>query len=255
MSNEKEEESFAHFKGKEAMQHIVQVQANGIFASSEIHGAETPGFIFAACDAARETTIVLLLISLTLSYFEFASSQLLFVLLTFSISWMFWKIGRSAWLSWSRLERLHRVMDEERNEIEVHRSQERVELKALYEAKGFQGKLLDDVIDVLMADKDRLLRVMLEEEMGFRLQENEHPLTQGAGAGVGVLLSSFVILTAFFLSGAVGFLVATAGIIWFASFLAARMEKNRVINAAVWNLGISAFSYCVAYYCMKIFVG
>ncbi|MBS0656126.1 MAG: VIT1/CCC1 transporter family protein [Verrucomicrobia bacterium] len=251
MDNKTESEgSFAHFQGKEAIQHIVQVQADGILTTSETHGAETPGFIFAACDAARETAIVLLLIALLLGHFEFTAEQLFSTLASFACAWMFWKIGRSAWLCWYRLERLHRVMDEERNEIEVHRSQERIELKALYAAKGFQGKLLDDVIDVLMADKDRLLRVMLEEEMGFRLQENEHPLTQGLGAGVGVLITSLLALGGFAAWAQEGMIISAVITISIASFLGARIEHNRVINAILWNLGLATFAYCVAYYCM-----
>ena len=32
-----------HFKGKDALHHIAEVQAKGMLASAEIHGAETPG--------------------------------------------------------------------------------------------------------------------------------------------------------------------------------------------------------------------
>lgn len=240
-----------HFNGKDALQHIVEVQAGGKLASSEIHGAETPGFLFAATDAARETTLALLLIALTLSYFEFVSDQVFVVLLSFAAGWIFWKIGRAAWLSWSRLERLHRVMDEERREIEQNRDQEREELKALYECKGFKGKLLDEVIDVLMADGDRALRVMLQEELGFRLEENEHPLIQGLGAGVGALIACLVLFLAF-VSGN-QFLFNAVAICIFAGscYLTAVRENNKVIGAIVWNLGIGLFAYLVAFYCMQ----
>jgi len=180
----------SHFKGKDAIHHIAEVQADGVVTSSEIHGAETPGFLFSFTDAARDTAIAITLLSLLFHSF--------IPLIAFSGGWLFWKVGRSCWLSWARLERLHRVMDQERYEIEVHREQEKEELKALYAAKGFQGKLLDDVIDVLMADGDRLLRVMLEEELGFRLEENEHPLMQGLGAGLGALAASIVLISVYF---------------------------------------------------------
>lgn len=243
-----------HFQGKEALQHMVEVQAIGKITSSEIHGAETPGFIFAACDAARETALALVLISLILSYFEFLPNQVLLVLCAFALALVFWKVGRAAWLSWSRLERLHRVMDEERHEIEQNRSQEREELKALYNAKGFQGKLLDDAVDVLMADGDRALRVMLEEEMGFRLEENEHPLIQGLGAGVGALVaSSLVWLATYWANSAVA--IALACVIFVVTcYTAARLEHNKVIPAVLWNLGIAFFAYLVAYFTMQHFL-
>ena len=62
--------------------------------------------------------------------------------------------------------------------------------KATYEVCPkwrFSGKLLDEVIDVLMADDNRLLQVMLEEELGLSLETYEHPLKQAAGAFFGVI--------------------------------------------------------------------
>ena len=52
----------SHFKGKTAVDHVVEAQARGIIASSELHGTEIPGSISAATDAARETTIYFLLL-------------------------------------------------------------------------------------------------------------------------------------------------------------------------------------------------
>src|SRR5262249_53556095 len=123
-------------------------------------------------------------------------------------AWLIWKTGRSAWLGWSRIERLHRVVEQEKWEIEHHRQQEREELKALYATKGFEGKLLEDVLDVLMADGDRLLRVMVEEELGLTLESHEHPLKQAVGAGLGVLFSSILCLFGLWLYPSLGLLIA-----------------------------------------------
>lgn len=240
-----------HFKGKDPLQHMVEVQAEGKLTSAEVHGAETPGFLFAATDAARETGVSLLLICLILSYFEFEPDQVFVVLFSFAASFIFWKIGRAAWLSWSRLERLHRVMDEERREIEQNRSQEREELKALYHAKGFQGKLLDEVVDVLMADGDRALRVMLEEEMGFRLEENEHPLIQGFGAGAGALIAAISVLLAHMTTSNALVIGTVALIFGISCYITAKRERNKVIPAVVWNLGIALFAYLIAFFCMQ----
>ncbi len=241
-----------HFKGKDPLQHMVEIQAEGKFASSEIHGAETPGYLFAATDAARETSLALLLLMLILSFFDFMHDQQFRVLVSFAAGFIFWKMGRAAWLSWSRLERLHRVMDEERSEIEHNRSQEKEELKALYKAKGFQGKLLDEVVDVLMADGDRALRVMLEEEMGFRLEENEHPLIQGLGAAAGSFIAALAVLLAFLFSSAVLPVVLVVVVFCLSSYVTAKKEHNKVIPAMMWNLAIALFSSLVVFYTMQI---
>jgi len=240
-----------HFKGKEAIQHIVEVQANGVVSSSEIHGAETPGFLFALTDAARETTAALVLLFVLCNFFEFLPDQLFMLLFSFSAGWACWKFGRASWLATSRLERLHRVMDEERHEIEYNRAQEKEELKALYRAKGFQGKLLDDVVDVLMADGDRALRVMLEEELGFRLDENEHPLLQGLGAFLGVVAASGLLLLAYNTASQVALVVTAVCLFAISCYVTAKREHNKSIPAIVWNLAIALFASVVAYFCMK----
>jgi VIT1/CCC1 family predicted Fe2+/Mn2+ transporter len=174
------------------------------------------------------------------------------VLIPLGLAWFAWKIGRSAWLGWSRLERLHRVIEQERYEIEHHRPQERDELIALYHAKGFEGKLLDEVVDVLMADQDRLLKVMLEEEMGLTLQAFEHPLKQSLGAAAGSFISLVVGMIAFFLSPSYGMLIASFLLLTASAALSAFYEKNRVIPAVIWNLSIGALSFGAAYFVFQI---
>ena len=236
-----------HFRGKEAIDHIVEVQAEGVLASSEIHGAEMSGSRFAALDAARDLAVLLMLVaSLPEICFPDWKGGLFALAASTSCAWIFWKMGRSTWLAWIRLERLHRVAKEEKYEIDVHRPSEREELRALYKAKGFQGRLLEDVVDVLMADGDRLLRVMLEEEMGFRLEEQEHPLIQGLGATVGATFTTVLGLIALHYGGVVAVFCTSLVILAASAFFSARLEKNRGLPALLWNVGIAVFIYILA---------
>ncbi len=50
-----------HFKGKDAIDHVIEAQAQGIISSTEIHGAEPSGITSAAADALRDCAVVLLL--------------------------------------------------------------------------------------------------------------------------------------------------------------------------------------------------
>lgn len=248
-SNSKE--SPEHFQGKDAIGHVIEAQAQGLTASSEIHGTEIPGHISAAADAARETSLLLLLLSIIL--IPFHPEHLIAILVIFSLSWAVWKIGRSALLGWSRLERLHRILAQEKWEIEHHRQQERDELRELYRVKGFEGQLLEDVLDVLMADDNRLLKVMVEEELGLTLSSHEHPLKQGLGALAGTLFAAVVfILTLVFLPPIVTLLSAFI-VIGMAGFLSAKQSQNRLIPAIIWNIGIALLSFCVLYFFLQHF--
>lgn len=229
----------SHFKGKDALHHVIQAQAGGIVSASEVHGTEIPGYLSAAGDAARETAILLPAIWLLLSYFSHSSHENLTLLLLFSCSWLIWKTGRGAWLGWFRLERLHRVLEQERWEIEHHFEQERDELRVLYAAKGFEGKLLEDVLDVLMADNDRLLKVMIEEELGLSLETTEHPLKQGLGAASGVFIASLLCFGLLVIAPSSGIFIGAAVTIGTASAFTAYLAQNQTVPAIIWNLGLA----------------
>ncbi len=235
----------SHFQGKDAVAHVIEKRAEGIVALSESHGTEMPGHLSAGADCAREMGIYLLILWTLLAPLN---APILLILTAFGVGFLAWKTGRSAQLGWARLERLHRVIEEERHEIETNRSQEREELSALYEAKGFQGKLLEDVMDVLMSDNDRLLKVMLEEELGLTLQAYEHPLKQCLGAFAGGLFALLMSIFFFLLLPSYGMLCAAAVIISISAAVAAVYEKNQVMSTIIWNLSIAAVAYGTTYY-------
>ena len=242
----------SHFAGKTATDHVQERRADGLKQSAEIHGAETPGHVTAGADTAREMTIVLLLLWTVLQPLPLFADAALVTLGVFALGWLVWKMGRSGWLAWSRLERLHRLIEEERWEIEHHRPQEREELEVLYASKGFEGKLLEEVVDVLMADNDRLLRVMLEEEMGLKLEGHEHPLKQSLGAGVGGVVAALIVLAATLIFGLGGLVCSTFLILAVAAAISARYQKNKLLPAMIWNLALGGLVIGIAYYVSEI---
>ena len=64
--------------------HVKEKRAS---SASEVHGTEVPGAVSAACDAAREMAIALLILA-TIGT----------PLLIFAAAFFLWKIGRAAWL-------------------------------------------------------------------------------------------------------------------------------------------------------------
>lgn len=85
-------------------------------------------------------------------------------------------------------------LDREREEIRDHFDHEREEVRALYAAKGFREPLLTPIVDTLCADDDRLLKVMMEEELGLAVQHMNHPLIVGIWNAGGALLAGMILV-------------------------------------------------------------
>jgi hypothetical protein len=236
--------SHSHFKGKSAKDHLAEVQASGKGSKTEIHGLEIPGSISAGADSARETALVFALLSVI-----FIPSLGLF--LSLSLALIIWRGGRSAWLGWSRLERLHRVLEQEKWEIEHHRPQEREELKELYAAKGFEGKLLEEVLDVLMNDDNRLLKIMIEEELGYTLESYEHPLKQGLGGAIGAFFAALIGFISLYFFGTKGLIFGSIIVVGIGALISAHYTKNRLVPALVWNIGLFILSLGTLYFLME----
>jgi VIT1/CCC1 family predicted Fe2+/Mn2+ transporter len=95
--------------------------------------------------------------------------------------------------------------ERERTEIREHFDEECEEIRALYAAKGFREPMLTQIVQTLSADDDRLLKVMMEEELGLHMHHMHHPIVVGvwhfAAAALGGLALT---LPSLWLSGAAG---------------------------------------------------
>lgn len=242
-----------HFSGKPIPEHLKEARERGALASAEIHGTEMPGRFAAGVDAAKETTLSLLFVWIGLSAIGMPPSELLLLLILFSSGWLIWKTYRSAMLGWARLDRLHRVTEEERWEIQHHRQQEREELKELYRAKGLDGKLLEEVVDVFMSDDNRLLNIMLEEELGLTLEIYEHPLKQSLGAAAGVLLSAILLLLGGVTHVEYGLPVASGIVLLLSTWLSSKQQRSPMLAPIVWNLAIAGFAGGTLYFLGQLF--
>jgi len=231
----------AHFEGQSAKEHLKKARKKGAIATSEIHGTEMSGALNAFCECAR-TLIALLLVTYLLL------TPTLLPLLLFSLAFTIFSFGRSSLIAWSRLERLHRLIEDERHEITHHREQEREELTEMYQAKGLSGKLLTDVIDVLMADDNRLLMVMLEEELGLPLESFEHPLLQGLGAALGCALSAALGLIALHFGGLLPLVITAFLISGITAYLTASRLRIEKIRHITWHISLLFVTGAAAYF-------
>lgn len=73
-------------------------------------------------------------------------------------------------------------------EVDNLPEKEREEIREIYEAKGFEGPLLEQVVDVITADRDRWVDVMMKEELNMT-ENDKSPFAMGA-----VTFISFVLV-------------------------------------------------------------
>lgn len=236
-----------HFEGKDALSHVLEARIKGKTTSEEPHGAD-PTHQMAGIYAAKETATCYLLLWIALQAIQIPFSQILTIFIVFFFGWTIWNVGKSAYLSWLRLTRLNKLIEEEQYEIAHHREQEKQELEALYKAKGFSGKLLEEAIDVLMADDNRLLQVMLEEEMGLTLSSFEHPLKYALSACLGVLSSSALLALFIYTLPSFGIYIASVFIFFIAVFITTKKRKMEMLSLFIWSLAILGLSCSFTYF-------
>ena len=76
-------------------------------------------------------------------------------------------------------------------EVENLPEVEKAEIREIYRAKGFEGRLLDEVVEVIVADKDRWVDVMMKEELDM-IEEQKSPVVMGTVTYVSFILIGLI---------------------------------------------------------------
>lgn len=239
-----------HFQGKSPFEHIQEARIKTKAALKENHAVETTSFYDSMIRLISESAMFFGLMQI-FTLFVYIPSGLQLSLI---FSFIFFRTIYCALDGTARLQRLHRVIEEERYEIEHHEAQEKEELRVLYQNKGFEGKLLDDVIQVLMADRNRLLSVMLDEELGLKIEAYEHPLLQSFGAILGGLIVFIPLSLLTIFSNNFICLAGSLLFVFLAAFLKAVIEKISRLKTTVWHLANFLLVTGLLYFGLKSFV-
>ncbi len=91
------------------------------------------------------------------------------------------------------------MLEKERREVRELPHVERKEIYDIYSAKGFRGRLLDDIVNHITSNKERWVSVMMNEELGLSESENVKPVNEAVIVGFSALVGSFLPLTPYFL--------------------------------------------------------
>lgn len=81
-------------------------------------------------------------------------------------------------------------------EVENIPDMERKEVEDIYKAKGFEGKMLQDVVDVIVSDKDRWVDEMMKNELEM-IPDSKSPFKIGLATLISFILVGFIPLTVY----------------------------------------------------------
>ena len=99
----------------------------------------------------------------------------------------------------------------EEGHIRDHLDHEKGELREFYEAKGFSGDILEEIIETIAADPVVLLREMMMAEFGVLEEERRSPITATIIVGIAFAIGSSLPVIPFFFvnSTSSGVIIAT----------------------------------------------
>ncbi len=136
---------------------------------------------------------------------------------------------------------LQMIRTEEENEIRLIPEGEREEIRQIYAAKGFEGELLEQVVDVLTADEQVWVDTMLMEEHGLLL-EGPEPGRAASWTFVAFLIAGIVPVTPFIIDlltdGGVSSPFLWSSVATAITFFAIGVFKARVVATSKIKAGI-----------------
>ncbi len=132
---------------------------------------------------------------------------------------------------------------------------EREEIREIYKAKGFEGKLLEDVVAVITADRDRWVDTMMKEELEM-MKEQRPPFLIGGVTFLSFIMVGLVPLVVYVWDYLLSFeydLFWSASLLTSIAFLSIGFLKTYVTQTNRWKgmletLILGALAAGVAYY-------
>ncbi len=181
-----------HGAPSDAADHLVEARQRARqILSGESHLAAVDDWRGALLSARNALIFVWLAWVCLHSFGDPPFTALLLVALVFGLACL---LGISAGRSTSAQFQYYAAeLDREQAEIRDHFEEECDEVRALYAAKGFREPLLTQIVDTLAADDDRLLKVMMEEELGLMMHHINHPLVVGLWNFTGALIAGLAL--------------------------------------------------------------
>lgn len=164
----------------------------------------------------------------------------------------------------SQSEQVEEARRSEEDQIRRYPEGEREEVRQIFAAKGFEGKVLDQVVDVITRDRSLWVNTMLTEELGLRVQTPSP--TRAAWTTFGAfLLVGFLPLLPFVVPGlAPGLVFPISAAVTAVAFFAIGFTKGLVLQRPALRAGLetllmgggaAVLAYFVGYWLRQTFGG
>ncbi|BAE80888.1 conserved hypothetical protein [Chlamydia felis Fe/C-56] len=241
---------YDHFKNATPEEHLKTVKDQRGVCVGEPH-TTLKGFFYHLSSDALSSGIFLFFIRTLAFLLPISHGSQAEMLFSLGLGWIFYLGCLKAKKAWSYMELSHRFMLQEKEEIEKHPEQERLELKAIFKNQGFKSPLLEEMVDYVASDSTLLLDTMIREELHISLENFPHPLKQGGtrmlGGFIGLILFlPLVLCSSYTVAG-----VLSGILITILSATKAKILGNDIITEVVWVLGIFITSISIVCTCVK----
>ena len=147
-------------------------------------------------------------------------------------------------------------------EVENIPDAEREEIREIYRAKGFEGELLNQVVEVITSDKDRWVDTMMKEELQM-IRSDKSPFMMGFVTYISFLVIGLIPLTVYVWDYMFGFpfnLFITTSIFTSIGFIIIGFLKTYVTDTSIWKgiletLILGVIAAVVAYFVGDVLEG
>lgn len=142
----------------------------------------------------------------------------------------------------SNVEYVEEARRREERHIELVPDGEREEVRQIFAAKGFEGEVLEKIVEVITSDRDLWVDTMLQEELGLQL-DSPDPYRAAAVTFVAFVCVGLLPLLPFFIPwfGGEGRFMASAGITA-AAFAGIGMLRGRLTGRSLLKSGLETLA-------------
>ena len=138
---------------------------------------------------------------------------------------------------------VEQVRENEARHIDLFPEGEREEIRQIFAAKGFEGEVLDRIVDVITHNRKQWIDTMVTDEYGLQLS-GPSPWRAGGATFVAFLVAGFVPLFPFFLpltlEGRTIFLLSTVATMF--TFFLIGVAKGRVLERSLLRSGLETLA-------------